>query len=182
MALDKAIPFFTPIWYMGLTANFETELAFCKHLGQASNSVNKSNAGGFQSDNFNFEQVFPSIYHHLKPFIKEISEEIEQELNLTGAWLNINKKGDSNIQHCHPNSVISGVIYLQVNDNTGMINFKNPTSSQHYPVNNANPTFGGSYSISPLVNEVVFFPSYLEHYVSANMSDEDRISIAFNLA
>ncbi len=182
MALDKIIPFVTPIWYIGITANFDAEIAFCKHLGNSSKSANKSNDGGFQSENFNFKEVFPNIYNHLKPFIAEISKEIDQELNFTGAWVNINKKGNSNIQHCHPNNVISGVFYLQVNDNTGMINFKNPTPSQHYPVNNANSTFGGSYSISPLVNEVIFFPSYLDHYVSASKSDEDRISIAFNLA
>lgn len=182
MSLDRVVPFFTPIWHIGLTANFDAEIAFCEHLGKVSFSESKSNAGGFQSQNLDIEKVFPNIYHHLKPFIEEISKEIDQELKPIGAWVNINKKGNSNIQHCHPNSAISAVIYLKVNENTGMINFKNPTPSQHYPVNNSNPTFGGSYSIAPLAGEVLFFPSYLDHYVSPSMSEEDRISIAINFA
>jgi uncharacterized protein (TIGR02466 family) len=38
------------------------------------------------------------------------------------------------------------------------------------------------WEISPKENNIVLFPSWLEHYVSDNESDEDRISISFNFA
>jgi uncharacterized protein (TIGR02466 family) len=36
-------------------------------------------------------------------------------------------------------------------------------------------------SFNPSAGKMIIFPSHLYHYVESNKSDEDRISIAFNL-
>ena len=39
----------------------------------------------------------------------------------------------------------------------------------------------GAWILPPVENQLVMFPSWLQHSVEDNLSDEERISIAFNL-
>jgi hypothetical protein len=76
-------------------------------------------------------------------------------------WMNFTYKGDSNPVHNHAGS-LSGIIYVQ-EDNQ-------PT---HFPAHN--------YVNQPNVGEILLFPSHLQHYVEEKMTEEERITLSFNL-
>ena len=36
-------------------------------------------------------------------------------------------------------------------------------------------------SVDPVDNQLIIFPAWIQHMVEPNMSEEDRVSIAFNI-
>jgi uncharacterized protein (TIGR02466 family) len=135
-------------------------------------SVLKSNRGGWQSPEVlnNLPQFFP-----LCKLIQDAFSYIEPKPSnfINSMWVNISSFTNFNAPHCHgldnyPYNLYSGVIYLKVPQNSGDIIFSNPLSRDLV------------LQISPIEGDILFFPSSLYHYVEPNLSQEDRISIAFN--
>jgi uncharacterized protein (TIGR02466 family) len=124
-------------------------------------------------------------------FAKELG--IIPNMVILNMWINISKTGGYNINHVHSNSILSGCFYVKTPDNCGNIVFINPIKNLIHAymgywhlmdegkLDNS-PLSHMQWEISPKENNIVLFPSWLEHYVSDNESDEDRISISFNFA
>ena len=102
-------------------------------------------------------------------------------------WVNSNPKGASNSRHTHitytRSLLLSGVYYVKVPENSGRIRFYDPRM-----ISSLNPPDHQYYYDSQLYNFIVpqedmilFFPSWLEHDVEENQSNEERISIGFNI-
>ncbi len=101
------------------------------------------------------------------------------------AWVNINKKGGFNSIHTHGRFHISGVYYVKQPavkaGQSGMIEFVNSRFDHHiYQELNTN-AFAPKVSMRPKAGEMIVFPSTLLHSVYPNDSDEERITIAWNL-
>ena len=105
-------------------------------------------------------------------------------VEITSSWINIHKPGDYAQSHNHMNSVLSGVLYLKTPENCGDIVFESPTNlfgtTFVFEVVEDNNLNSSSRTFSPTVNTLYLFPSHLRHYVQKNMSNDDRISLAFN--
>jgi len=100
-------------------------------------------------------------------------------------WVNINKKGHKNNRHFHytSNLYMSGVYYAKVPENSGRIRFYDPRGPF---VRDAQDTihFFGEHQyqyVVPQEGMLLFFPTWLEHDVEENESDEDRVSVSFNI-
>ena len=145
---------------------------FYQHKSQ-NLSAKKSNKGGYQSESnlYYFKEFFPLVKIINNLFF---SFEENPNLKLIELWFNINPPGTFNRIHDHgflvtensPN--LSGVIYLKTPPNSGDIVFYNPVNSNLF------------YPFSPSLKQYFLFPKWLKHSVDANLSQEDRISIAFN--
>ena len=106
-------------------------------------------------------------------------------IELTGMWSNILKPGETHPPHTHSNNYISGVYYIQADNdpNTPAINFLDPRGQtcvlqpqqKRYTIYNST-----RHSLPARVNRMILFPSWLSHFVPINYSKSDRISIAFN--
>ena len=83
-------------------------------------------------------------------------------------WFNIAKCNEITGVHDHAQlASFSGVVYLRCNSSSGHLYF---------------PQSGGEeFSITPEVGKMVLFPSHARHGVHPNKSDNERISLAFNL-
>ena len=181
MLIEKVTPFATSIWKFNIPNNFQKEIAFCYEHETKFVSNTKSNQGGYQSPNINLMDYFPLISNNLMFGLKSIIKDIGMDLKIDSSWININRKHNFNLPHCHPNSAFSGIIYLKTNPICGKINFRNPTPCEMFPINDTINGYFGRWFFSPEPGDVLIFPSYLNHYVEPNLSDEDRISIAFNM-
>jgi hypothetical protein len=102
------------------------------------------------------------------PDIK-FNESIESEISGWGVVLN---QGGHQKLHTHPESIISGVIYIKTSSETesniresGNIIF--PSSEK--------------LSIAPYRGLMILFPSYLPHSTVATTEDDERVCIAFNI-
>jgi len=148
-----------------------------------------SNRGGWQS---NFVDDLPQM----QPLVNEINNRLEQlrnvvnfidevVLKIESMWININHRYSYNSLHIHPNSYISGVYYVKTPENSGELVLRNPSNIQSMftpssVIKSFNEFNSSKWTISPEVGKLVLFPSWIEHEVTQNLSNEDRISVAFN--
>jgi len=133
--------------------------------------------------------IFENLKHildlHVNKFSRELDFDLEgRDLNLEDVWINILAEGGNHSAHLHPNSVISGTIYVSMPKNTSAIKFEDP----RHPMMMAAPSRLGSAKeylkpfvyIKPLVGEILLWESWLRHEVPTNISPKERISISFN--
>lgn len=176
--------FSVPIWEQTIIVDKES-IDYCINLKTTTDGRQVSNYGGFQSHDLDFFNIkeFSVISKQLNNIINDVQKTIDNNIEFirTDFWVNVNQKGSFNSRHYHPSSSLSGVVYLQVNDDTGTIVFESDSIMQHYPLSTNSPLFKGRTEYKPIVGSVIIFPSWIPHYVNENNSDMDRISIAFNL-
>jgi uncharacterized protein (TIGR02466 family) len=124
--------------------------------------------------------------HHLKLYLEEI-DGVDTDLTglrITQSWLNKNKPGESHHMHYHPNSYLSGVVYITCLPNDS-INFENRLYGMFNNIKFPTPkiTMWNANGISHNVTEgdLVLFPSWVSHYVNRNETkNRERISLSFN--
>lgn len=107
-----------------------------------------------------------------------------QSFVITNCWANINPKGHSHQAHTHPNNFLSGVYYVRAPENSGDIEFHDPRQQAVVlvpKVNERNPFNAWKQSITPKEGQLLMFNSWFQHLVQENRSDEERISISFNV-
>lgn len=161
-------------------------------LEQTEKSESKSNSLGFQSPNVNLEKpvyknFIKKIKKHLLDYLQNYNIRPPWQCNITNIWHNKNYKYSSNTAHVHCGAEFSGSYYIKVPENSGRIVFKNPNKhismSPFYDsmILRNNVYNSDSHAIMPIEKTLLIFPSYIEHYVEVNQSQDPRYSIAFNL-
>ena len=117
---------------------------------------------------------------------KEILETLDyavEDIAITDMWGNVLRKDEVHPPHTHSNNFLSGVYYLH-SDKAAGIQFFDPRPSADVMVpRKTKKTHNNSnlLSFASKTNRAVFFPSWLQHWVPQNISDKNRISIAWNI-
>ena len=155
------------------------------------NIKNCKDGARYTADNLNelpeFTELTKLIDKHAAAFIEDAVGIDKTDCKLTCMWANVHEgQGDHEI-HQHPNSFISGVVYIQIPEcehkgnlllidprpakNMTFANFKKQTSLSDRMI-----------GIEPKTGLMLFFPSWLEHGVSKfiNGTGDKRIGISFN--
>jgi len=104
-------------------------------------------------------------------------------LELATCWAMVNGKGASGTVHCHPNSYLSGVYYVNTTQETGNIFFQDPRPAANMvvcPVTEFTPWTVRQISYQPASGGMLIFPSWLYHGVEPNLSETPRVSLSFN--
>tara|TARA_R100000152_G_C6671731_1_gene107876 strand:- start:79 stop:678 length:600 start_codon:yes stop_codon:yes gene_type:complete len=104
------------------------------------------------------------------------------------SWLTVHDKGDCAQKHYHSNSWLSGVYYPIVNSMSGdfLVVDRPPygwCDGFMYPeseIEEFNSINGISYRFRPTPGDLFLFPSHLDHKSEPNLSDVDRVCMAFN--
>ncbi len=107
-----------------------------------------------------------------------------ERFDITNCWANINSKGESHRIHSHPNNDLSGVYYVRAPEKCGDIVFHDPRLQSIVllpQVSERTPFNASKHSITPREGTLLVFHSWFQHLVDANQSDEERISISFNI-
>ena len=105
-------------------------------------------------------------------------------VEITGCWANVLAKGAAHKAHSHPNNFLSGVYYVRTGPGTDTINFHDPRNQAGVirpPVVELTAENTDQVVVRVKNGTLLVFPSYLQHSVDANMSEEERISISFNI-
>jgi len=130
-----------------------------------------------------FSDLKKFIDFNVKKYFNEIiCPEGEVEPYICLSWLNFTEKGEYHHKHRHGNSILSGVFYINADVEKDKIYFYNEV----YRTIELDPATYNIYN-SPSwwypvgTNDLILFPSYLEHSVALLENEETRISIAFNV-
>jgi len=144
-------------------------------------SVKKSNRGGWQSDLYKPEGEFLPLVEQIREFCKHLPLDIK-EVEISQLWLNVNKKGDHNIIHQHGAYHLAGTYYVKVPKDSGRIVFRDPRPGAIGNVFMLNRFDKGEFkNINLMEGLLMIWPSYLDHFVEPSQTDEERISISFDI-
>jgi uncharacterized protein (TIGR02466 family) len=162
--------------------------------------VNKSNTaelGSWHSDtklhkNADFAPLLTQVDATLSRISQELRYAKDQVIKITTMWSIINPPGNGNRAHVHPNSLWSGVYYVQAPEGGGDIEFVDPRTvlimnQAKYLAGKKRPRdCWTKVNYKPLPGRMIIFPAWLYHGVDTNMSKEngraaDRVIISFNI-
>ena len=100
---------------------------------------------------------------------------------ITQSWLNYTAPGQFHHKHAHPNSIISGVFYVNADDAVDRIYFyKEQYERIKLPPNEWNTWNSESWWFPVGTGQLILFPSSLVHMVETKSGDNVRVSLAFN--
>jgi uncharacterized protein (TIGR02466 family) len=140
-------------------------------------------------DRSEFEGIREIVMKEIDLYTRELlAVNRKIEFYITDSWINRYRRGHSAGPHVHNNSLISGVLYLKVSENSGDIVFhRNALSLIPFPpaldldMDSFNIYNCKSWGHKPKTNDVCLFPSVIMHSVDPNDSDEERWCLAFNV-
>ena len=125
-----------------------------------------------------------------KAFLRQYGIERAPSWKLVG-WYNVNRYGDHHAPHTHSGCYLSGTYYVQVPSapaelddpqaRPGCISFYDPRTAANMitvgPESDARPV----HTVRPSAGTLLLWPSPVQHQVHPNLSQEQRITISFNL-
>ena len=151
-----------------------------------------SNQGGWQSqsfsgssDNIVVSTVKDAVsrYFSLNKIFKE-----DTAIDFKNLWFNINGKGNFNMSHIHFGCDLSGVLWIKTSKECGSIEFVSPNVyTQGSVIDLYSDEIKEKYNLysgmwfTPEEGKIIMFPSSIPHQVHPNRSNEERISVSFNM-
>ncbi len=106
----------------------------------------------------------------------------QNEIYVTQSWVNRSDPGQHHPKHKHPNSIISGVLFLDGVPGQSALRFHRAQELLSLDFEFAELTdFNASCrEFEPERGMLILFPSLLEHDVETNRTDVPRRSLSFN--
>lgn len=101
-------------------------------------------------------------------------------LRITQSWVNYSEQGQYHHKHAHPNSLVSGVFYINTNDNDRIYFYRSGFQQIKFPTDDWNQWNSESWWFEATEGRLVLFPSSLEHMVPTVEGEKTRVSLSFN--
>tara|TARA_R110000796_G_scaffold247162_1_gene372429 strand:+ start:3755 stop:4366 length:612 start_codon:yes stop_codon:yes gene_type:complete len=133
------------------------------------------------------EKLFSNLKNDLDKFIADYFDKIIKPKNtiepyITQSWLNYTKEKESHHMHSHPNSIISGVLYIKCVENNDMIEFYDAVTNQfQIPPKEFTQYNSKRWWFNVAEKDLLLFPSTTTHAVQIKKENNLRISLAFNV-
>lgn len=143
----------------------------------------------------NNDQVFNTVLKNTR-FVDVINQQLavykqnilgfgdKVELKITQSWLNYNRAGESHHRHNHPNSIVSGVFYVQIDSDASEFLVHRHMNSAALiidPLPDYHTEWNTDHiSLRPKSGDLYLFKSQTLHSVTQNRSSMPRISLSFN--
>ena len=150
-----------------------------------------SNKGGWQSVSKEVyaDEGFLQFQGEIVPLITKMVDEfhVGKQAQLVQMWLNINGPNSYNVSHRHPGCELAGCLWVKQTPESGRFVFddmdyrdamlRTNTDKEHLMKHKMAPEYVPDYRDG----SIALFPASMSHRVEINDTEEDRISIAFNI-
>ena len=145
-------------------------------------SVRKSNRGGWQSELYKPDnEMFKPLVNEIEEFCKHLPLNIKKTY-IEQLWVNVNTKGNWNTIHQHGQYHLSGTYYVKVPKDSGGIVFRDPRPGALGNIFMIDRFDKGEFKRMNIMEGLLaIWPAYLDHLVEPSETDEERISISFDI-
>jgi uncharacterized protein (TIGR02466 family) len=176
----------TPIYVSKLVRELTNkELSFIDNskLDIHNNQGNKTSNDNYILNN----KAFKNLKEDLDLRVKDYFDKVICPANniipyITQSWLNYTETNQYHHKHAHPNSLVSGVFYINCDDKFDKIKFFNDNYKTIKPdIKTWNIWNSESWWFSIKTGDIILFPSSLIHMVETKQGTNTRISLAFNV-
>jgi uncharacterized protein (TIGR02466 family) len=124
-----------------------------------------------------FGDLAKVLKRHATSFARELGWDDNPKLD--SLWANSLRGSGHHSAHIHPNSVLSGTIYVEVPKGPGPIRFEDP----RLPLMMAAPPRPDSFvAVEPRPGLLLMWESWLRHEVLPGKGKGERLSVSFNFA
>ena len=114
-------------------------------------------------------------------FTKVYNSSNDVSLQITQSWLTLSRRGESHHSHAHPNSVVSGILYINLAENEGINFYRNEDMIWYELLRSADTYYNAyKYFIKTAIGDILLFPSNVRHSVQEVEEDISRTSLSFN--
>ena len=128
------------------------------------------------------QEVLVSCVHRVVPGILRFLGSDTTRSKSLPAGRPSSARGAAHKMHQHPNNFLSGVYYIRTRPNTASTSMTRATTgSFDHRCWNLQPKIPTKSSSACQAGTLLIFPSYLQHSVDANRSDQERVSVSFNI-
>jgi len=135
------------------------------------------------------EKPFINIKKELDKRVKDYFDKVLSTTDaitpyITQSWLNYTETNQFHHKHSHFNSLVSGVFYINCEEETDKIKFfkdKEHQSTFKPEIKEWNLWNSGSWWIPVKTGDIIMFPSSLTHMVENKEGTSTRVSLAFNV-
>jgi len=143
---------------------------------------------GGQTINLQKDIYFKELIKKIKISVLRVSEHFFKvkegyKVDVVSLWINSNEQNMSHPPHNHMNTFLSGVLWLDGDKDKKYPPLKilRPYALPILPiVNKHNELNSNAITYASEKDKIIFFPSYLFHYVDVNTLKTPRVSIAFD--
>ncbi len=156
-------------------------------ISNAKKEIIKNTSNSYTQDSYILKKP---VLKNIKTYIEKccddyleriISPSDPVKLEVTQSWINYSNKNEYHQEHCHSNSLVSGVLYINAQEKNDSIHFlNNPYNLLSPNVKNSNAWNCKVFTLPVKTGKLVMFPSSITHRVLAHEQDYIRISLAFN--
>src|SRR5450759_1546250 len=125
-----------------------------------------------------------SCVHRVVPGILQFLRIGYDAHEVTACWATVLARGAAHKMHQHPNNFLSGVYYVRTHPGADTINFHDPRSQTgiiRTPVVELTAENIDQVVVRVKDGTMLVFPAYLQHSFDASASEDERISISFNI-
>jgi uncharacterized protein (TIGR02466 family) len=176
----------TPIYISKIDRELtKKELSFIDKtkLDTHNNEGNTTSNDNYILNNKSFKDLKDELDLRVKDYFdKVISPSNNIIPYITQSWLNYTETNQYHHKHSHPNSLVSGVFYINCHKEHDKIKFFNDNyKTIKLEVKDWNIWNSESWWFSVKTGDVILFPSSLTHMVETKQGDNTRISLAFNV-
>ncbi len=175
----------TPIYITKLTRQFSNKEN--KFIEKSKLDTYKNEGNLTSNDNCILNsKTFISLKKELDEIIKDYFNKVISPSNnikpyITQSWLNYTEQTQYHHTHAHPNSLVSGVLYINADKDNDKIKFFKPMYQIIKPEIKEYNLYNSETWWFPVETlDVVLFPSSLTHRVEVKQGTNTRISLAFN--
>jgi uncharacterized protein (TIGR02466 family) len=150
---------------------------------QTANEGNKTSQDNYVLKRKGLSKLYAELNESVEHYLKEIyNARGDVSLYITQSWINYTKQGEYHHKHSHPNSILSGIIYLDVDEDSDRIYFykRSDETNIKIPQVDWNRYNCDSWWLPAKTGMIYIFPSTLTHMVESKKGLNLRVSLSFN--
>ena len=162
----------------------EEELEFFKKLGETTikNYGNTTSSHRYILEEPEMAKIKSEIQYAINHYMyKIILARPEVKAYITQSWLNFTSENEWHHKHKHSNSFLSGVYYINADEENDKISFFKDIHDQiKITPSEFNIWNSDSWWLTVKTGDIIVFPSSLSHKVEQKTGNNVRCSLAFN--
>ena len=175
----------TPIYISKLNKFTKKELNYVDKLSLNinKNMGNVSSKNSYVLNDKPFNNIKKQLLNHITKYFDEVISTSDKIVPyITQSWLNYTKENEYHHSHAHPNSFVSGVLYINANKENDKIIFeKNKYQAIDLTKKDFNLYNSDTWFFPVHTSDLIMFPSDTQHKVEYKRGNNIRTSIAFNI-
>ena len=176
----------TPIYMSKLDRELtKKELSFVdkSKLDHYKNDGNITSNDNYILNQKAFGSLKEDLYLRVEDYFKKVLSYTDAVTPyITQSWLNYTETNQYHHKHEHPNSLVSGVFYVNCHEEFDKIKFfRNGYQTIKSETKDWNLYNSDTWWFTVKTGDIILFPSSLTHMVETKEGDNTRISLAFNV-